>query len=276
MAFVAHHESAEVEQPADGSFDFVPPFVPSELAMVLQRRLLSVTAMRTDQLDSPFCQTLSQGITVGGAIVDQTLRTTKSHSSIEQWFDQLDFCRAGAGGVNREGRSFAVDQEHDLGSLAALGLADVGAPFFAGENVPSAITSSHRKCSRPSSFPRSRAQACSNTPDSVHSFSRRQHVEGEGNCVGKSFQRAPLRSTHSTPSKQGRGSTRGRPPSDVISETGNKSAIRIHCASVSCGFGSVLDPVQLRPRRGQYTRVINMGMAPFIPNRTQFSSQHVH
>jgi hypothetical protein len=58
----------------------------------------------------------------------------------------------------------------------------------------------------------SRRHASSKIPRSIHSFSRRQHVQYEGNWCGKSFHRAPERSTHRMPSRQGRGATRGRPP----------------------------------------------------------------
>jgi hypothetical protein len=80
---------------------------------------------------------------------------------------------------------------------------------------------------------------------------RRQHVAGDGKYVGKSFQRAPLFNTQRIPSRQGRGGIGGRPPAAVISLTGKRSSIRCHCPSVSCGLGSVLDALQLRPPLGQ-------------------------
>jgi hypothetical protein len=110
-----------------------------------------------------------------------------------------------------------------------------------------------------SSLPSNRRQAARNTPAAVHSPRRRQHVVGLGYRSGKSCQRAPLVSTHSTPSKQGRGGTRGRPPCGATGGCGNKSAIRSHCSSERYGFGAVLDPVQFDRRRGgQYIRVMIM------------------
>jgi hypothetical protein len=72
-------------------------------------------------------------------------------------------------------------------------------------------------------------------------------VAGEGKCFGKSFHREPVLSTHAIPSKQRRGSTRGRPPAGEGSGVSNRSAIRNHFLSVSSDSGSVLDPVWLRP-----------------------------
>jgi hypothetical protein len=72
-------------------------------------------------------------------------------------------------------------------------------------------------------------------PASVHSRNRRQHVEGEGKQLGRSFQRAPVRRIQRMPSAQARAGARGRPPCGDRGFSGNKSAIKDHCSSVSCG-----------------------------------------
>ena len=145
--------------------------------------------------------------------------------------------------------------------------------FFAGENVPSPIVSSQLTCFSPWSFPSRRAHALENTPDSLHSFSRRQQVLGDGKCIGKSCQRAPVLSTQRTLSRQGRGSMRGRPPRRVMGGCGNRLAIKSHCSSLSCDLGSVLDPVRLRPRRGQHNRVSFMRVPPFTRTGMQIACQ---
>jgi hypothetical protein len=263
MTFVSHHQTAEVEQPADGPFHFPATTVPAEPAAVLRPRLDAVVAMRTHQPDAARRQSCAQRITVGRPVVDQVVGRSPQHSFVEQSLDQFHFGGRSTGDVSTQGGSMTVHEEHDLGSLAALCFADVGPPFFAGLNVPSANASSQTSSFRRSRCFNSLLQAARKTPDSVHSFNRRQQVLGDGKCVGKSFHRAPVLNTQRIPSRQARVSTRGRPPLRVMGDSGNKSAIRNHCSSDSCDIGSVLDPVMLRPRRERGTRVVVMVRPPF-------------
>jgi hypothetical protein len=86
-----------------------------------------------------------------------------------------------------------------------------------------------------------RAHAISQIPALVHPSWRRQHVAGEGKCLGKSFQRAPLRRSQRMPSKQRRAGAMGRPPWGPGARSVNKSEMRFHCSSVSSKSGSVVD-----------------------------------
>ena len=247
MTLVAHDEAAIIKQPADRSFDPPPAFVSSKGTPVLSGGSFAAPPVGTDEFNAPFGQPLSQRIAIGGSIIDQSLGTFAQYALLQQRFNELYFRRAGAGNVDAQGGAAAVDQEHDLRALTALGLADAKPPFLAGANVPSAIVSSQRSDFIPSSRCKSRDHACWKMPASVHSLSRRQQVAGDGKCVGKSFQRAPLINTQRIPSRQGRGGMGGRPPACVIFRTGKRSSIRCHCSSLSCGLGSVLDALQLRP-----------------------------
>jgi hypothetical protein len=69
-------------------------------------------------------------------------------------------------------------------------------------------------------------------PWSSQSRKRRQQVLGEGYRSGKSFHRAPLRSTQRIPSKQGRLAIGLGPPNAEPLGNGNSGAINAHCASV--------------------------------------------
>jgi hypothetical protein len=247
MALVANNKATIVEEPANRAFDLPPALISAKRSPVLSRRSLAAPPVGTDQFDAPLGQSLSQGITVGGSVVDQPLGALAQNAILQERFNQLHFCRTGAGDVDAQWGTAAVDEEHDLCPFAAFGLAHAKAPFLAGAKVPSAIASSQRSDFNPSSRCRSRDQACWKIPDSVQSFNRRQQVAGDGKCVGKSFQRAPLINTQRIPSRQGRGGIGGRPPACVISHTGKRSSIRCHCSSLSCGLGSVLDALQLRP-----------------------------
>jgi len=63
-------------------------------------------------------------------------------------------------------------------------------------------------------------------------MSRRRQVLYEGYSLGRSFQRAPLRSTQRIPSKQGRFAT-GERPTERLLGLGNSGSIMFHCASVN-------------------------------------------
>jgi hypothetical protein len=251
MSLVADNEPTVIEQPTDRSLDLPPAFVSPKWASILGRRSFASSPVRTDQFDAALGQSFSQRVAVGSSVIDQAFGTLSQYPLLQERFDQRNFRRAGAGDVDTQRGAAGVDQEHDLRPFASLGLADARAPFLAGENVPSAIASSQRIDFNPSSCCKSRDQACWKMPASVHSLRRRQHVAGDGKCVGKSFQRAPLFNTQRIPSRQGRGGIGGRPPATVISRTGKRSSIKFHCSSVSCGLGSVLDALQLRPSLGQ-------------------------
>jgi len=273
--FVSYDKTAKVEQPTDGAFDSVSPFVSSHRAAILGWRTFAIGSVRTDQLDSLGFQSRPQRIAVGRQVIQQAFGFATRDPSIDQVFNQRHFVMRGAGDHRGQGNSVSVDEQHDLGPFAFLGLANLGAPFFAGLNVPSAIASSQSIPRSRSSFPSRRFQASWNAPDAVHCFNRLQHVLGDGKCVGKSCHRAPVFKTHKMPSMQGRGGTRGRPPFGEGSGSANKSAMISHCSWVSCGLGSVLDPVVLRPRRGHISRVSFMRVPPFTRIRMQFACQTV-
>src|SRR5580704_7171818 len=240
--FVPRDNPPKVLQPTNGPLDGPTSAVAAQFAAVLFRRFRAVCSMRADQFGALRCQAVTQRITIGSLVVDQPWDAPPQDSTIQQVLDQRDFIGAGTVNVDGEGQALSVDQEHDLRAFAALGLADAITPFFAEENVPSAIACSSSTLPVRSRERSSRPHAFSQTPAVVHSFNRRQQVTGEGKRFGKSFQRAPVRSTHKMPSTQGRAGTRGRPPSTEGSGAGNKFAIRNHCSSLSCDSGSVLDP----------------------------------
>jgi len=263
VSFVSHHQSPKVKQPADTAFHFPASRIASQSAAILSRWLDAVLAMRTHQFDLAFRQLSAQRITVRRPVIDQTVRIARQHLPIQQRLDQFHLRRRGTGSIQREREPVSVDQQHKLGSLSSFRLANVSAPFFAGQNVPSPNASDQTISLRRSICSRSRCQAASKIPASVHSLNRRQQVLGDGKYVGKSFHRAPVLNTQRIPSRQSRGATRGRPPAIVMGGSGNRSSIRSHCSSESCGFGSVLDPVMLRPLLGVDTRVMVMVRPPF-------------
>lgn len=242
MTLVTDENPTKVLNPADGAFDAVASFVPTEPAAVLGARLGPVGAVRTNELNAAAEKTSPQRIAVGRQIIQQMFRQAVQLPCLQERFNQCDFVRTGAGDLGAPGQPLLIDQEQELGALAAFGLANAVAPFFAAQNVPSAMDSvvsrtpaRSRRCSK-------RDQAFCQIPLFVHSWWRRQQVLPEGSRSGTSSQRAPVRSTQHTPSKQARAGAGRRPPLGDGGGSGNKSAINDHCSSVSSDLGSVVDP----------------------------------
>ena len=206
--------------------------------------------MRTDEFDATTGKTFAKPVRIGGLAIQQPCRFLLRKPHIDECLNCVHFGVICGKSEDGERFSIAVDQQHDLRALAPLGFAYVGAPFFAGANVPSAIASSQLIRPTASSFLISRRIAFSQTPASDHSFKRRQHVAGLGYRSGKSCHRAPVFSIHKTPSRHSLAGTRGRPPSSDLGGSCSRSRSRTHCESDTNGFGAVLDPVVFGRRLG--------------------------
>lgn len=191
------------------------------------------------------------GSLVGGPIVDEPVRQTSDDRLLQQRLDQSDFAGTGAIDVDGERQSGAVDQEHELRALAALGRAVVIAPFLAAANVPSAKPSSHSTSPCRSSFKISRRHAVPHAlvrpllEASPTSDVRRERAWQilPGGAVCK-IQRMP--STQ-------RRAFGPRPTAARLCGSLNRSAIKDHCSSLSSGrvgqpSGSILDPASKRDR----------------------------
>lgn len=242
MTLIPHQNPTKVLNPRDGAFDSVAPFVAAESTAVLSGRPLAVRAMRTNELYAAAEQARSQRVAVRCQIIQQMFRQPMQLPRLQERFNQRDFVWAGARDVSAPGQTLLIDEEQELGALAAFGFANACTPFFAAQNVPSAMDSAvsrtparSRRCSK-------RDQAFCQIPLFVHSWWRRQQVLPEGNGSGTSSQRAPVRKTQHTPSKQAREGAGCRPPLDDRGRSGNKSAINDHCSSLSSDLGSVVDP----------------------------------
>lgn len=242
IELIPSHKSPEVVKPTDRSLNFPPSLVSPERSAVLRRRLFSIGFVGSNQFGPTFFQTRAQRIAIRGFVIDQLARPPANDSVGEQRLDEINFVRAGTFNQVAARRTTAVGQQHNLGALAAFGLAYAKAPFFADENVPSAIDSSRSTLPWWSSLFTRRAQAFLNSPASDHCFNRRQHVGYEGKCGGRSRQRAPVRSTHAMASKQSREDALGRPPAGDGGGSSNKSEIKPHWSSVSSNSGSIMDP----------------------------------
>src|SRR3569623_2758824 len=231
VVLVASDQAAKVLQPADRAFDDPALSVATQGATILCGRADSPAAMWTDELDVACAKPFSHGITVGSAIVHESIGNVARDGAIEQRLDQIHFGHTRTFDIYAERKPAAIDQEHELGALAALRRTNEIAPFFAEANVPSAEPCRQSIPPCWSSLWTSRRQAFSQTPEADQVMKRRQQVTYEGNVRGRSFQRAPLRSTHKMPSRQRRGSCLGRPPRGSGAGSDSKSEISRHCSS---------------------------------------------
>src|SRR5215510_13993942 len=232
QAVIAHGKAAEVAEPREGTFNDPAPPIASQAAAVLVGGLRVVRPRRNDGLNVPPLQETANGVVVVPAVADQALGLPADRLTRERLLEERDLRRGRRVQVCSQRSTRAIDQYHPLGPLAALGFADFGAPFLAGAKLPSMKHSSQRIFWRSLSWLRKARHSVRSTPLSSHCRSRRQHVVELPYRDGSSLQGAPVHRIQRMPSKQRRGSARGRPPRRWRFSRGSCGRIRSHCASV--------------------------------------------
>ena len=240
--FVTDNQSPEVLQPGERPFHLPSPLIPPHFASVVVFPTAVAPAIRRDQLNSAPLEPTPQRVTVIAFVGDDPPgifpRTAASfswnHYCLNRLFNQRHFRRRGRRQPASERNAFAVHHHHPLRTFSAFGLSDTRAPLFAGAKLPSAKVSSQSSSPRASKRPTNTRQTRSQTPWSSQSRRRRQHVLGEGYFRGKSFHRAPLRSTQRMPPNTSRLQIGLRPPFGDCLNFGNRGSIFFHCSSVSC------------------------------------------
>ena len=249
LAFVTNYQPAEIGNPGNCSFDFPAPFVSPKLSSVLPFWFCSISPMGANQFNSSVGQATPKRIGIGGLVINQPLGIfpwsatpfARNCHLLQGGFNQSNFIWCGRGNVHSQRNTLAVCHHHKLCTLSAFGFSHACAPFFAGENVPSAKVSNHFSRLFTSNSARNTRHTLSHMPFSSQSCSLRQQVLGEGYRFGKSFHRAPARKTHKIPSNTGRLSMGVRPPLGDGFASGSSGAILAHCLSVSSDFSRVME-----------------------------------
>lgn|SRR5512143_139085 len=235
MVFVANNQASEVLKPSEKPFDFPSALVAAKLPTVLGTLSAPAFAVRSNQLNATvIVQPLIKAVAVIGLIANKPIRSIWRKAAVDGRLNQLHLMGRSALNVSGDRKTSSVCDGHDLGALAALGLADSKTPFFAGTKVPS------MKASRISIPPRSdRSSASSWTmrlkiPDRAHCWNRLWQVWYGGYRGGRSFQGAPVRKIHNIPFKTSRGSRSLRPRGSLraLAKT-IMGSIRFHCSLVS-------------------------------------------
>lgn len=234
------NKSAEILQPCKSPLNRPSTFVPPQFASILIFLFLIITPIRAYQFNTTLSQSFTERITVVSLICNNPFRifsgTTTSLSGnrnlFNSRFQQLHLTRRGRIEMSTERDSLAIDHHHPLRTFSAFGLSNTSAPFFAEAKLPSAKVSSHSSWLCSSSSDKNLRQISSQTPCSSHCCNLLQQVLADGYQSGKSFHRAPLRSTQIMPSKTSLLPTGLRPPFGDCLCLGSSASSLFHCSSV--------------------------------------------
>jgi hypothetical protein len=237
----ANNKTAEISQPRKSPLNFIATSITPHLASIIILLSLVIAPVRANQFNAFASQTFTQRVAVITPVGNQPPRIFSRsaagftrHSNIVQcFFEERNFVRGCRVQMVSHRNTLTVDHHHPLRSLAAFGLSDALAPFFAGAKLPSANASLQSNCPRWSSSERKARHASSQMSCSSQSLSRLQQVDGLGNCFGKSAHGAPVRSIQRMPSNTLRLSAQGLPPRLDLLCFGNKGSIFFHCSSVN-------------------------------------------
>ena len=237
MTLVPDSHTTVVLEPPDQPLHLPTALVPAQLPAVLGLGFTSVAPVRSNQFDTLRLERLIKRIGVVRFVPDEFLGSTRHKPCLESRLHKGDFMRRSTLNVYGEWKRRAVCNDHDLCTLAPLGLSDAAPPFFATTKVPS------MKHSDKSIFPRSsrsQAKACStmsSTPERTHAWKRRWHVWYGGYLRGRSIQGAPVRSIHRMPSRTSLLLRQGLPrPSSRRGGSGISGSKTAHCSSVRFNF----------------------------------------
>jgi len=237
-AFVPNNQSPGILKPRVCPLYNPSPAVSSQTAAILMRRPFVVTAGGNNRLNTCGNQIFPDPIRIVPSVPNKPFRLSSEPTdlnAVQCKRKKLYFRRGRRVHVKSERSTLAINQYHKLRSLPALGLSDFGAPFFADANVPSTKHSSHRICSRSSSWAKNACHAFSSTPSDAHFWRRRWTVLDFPYFSGRALQGAPLQRIHKMPLKQMRLSTCFRPARSFflhgLLRTGRCALILSHCSS---------------------------------------------
>lgn len=157
VIFPADHQPPEVVKPREKALHFPTPAISAQRSPILGAAD-SIGSVRRDHLNAAGLGKIAiKRIAVVGLVTNEPLGSFGQKQVIQRRFHQSHFSRRSAFCPSGDRKTIAVDDSHDLGSLASLGLPDLEPPFFAETNVPS------MKHSSKSSWPRSRRSSASFT-----------------------------------------------------------------------------------------------------------------
>lgn len=228
-------------KPGKEPFDLPSAPVSAQCPAILSDRSFSIALVWCDQFNAFGSKSLIERITIVGAIPNNSFGSSHGDNLIEGSLDKGDFMWASRRRVHAEWKTSSVCNNHELRTLAPLGLSDLWAPFFANTNVPSIKHSERLIWPTSSRCCASASSMCRSTPFLTQRENRRKHVVPEGNRSGKSHQAAPVRSTQRIPFMTARLlCNSGRPrPSSRLGVSGISGSRIAHCSSVSSSLRAI-------------------------------------
>lgn len=234
MIFVTNDDSSVILYPGKKSFHFPAPLISAKFATVLRFRLLSISLMRRDHLDSKCRKFCVQWIGIIGFIADQFFRHIANQSVFDGRADEPDFMRRSTRCVNGERKTSAICHCHEFRTFAPLGLADSEPPFFAETNVPSIKHSERSNLPRVCKSSAKAVRSLRKVPSFTQIWKRRWQVWYGGNRSGRSAHGAPVRNIQSMPLITSRLSRHGLPrPSSRRGISPSNGSMIDHCSSLN-------------------------------------------
>lgn len=231
---ISCYYTLESIQSGKKTFNFPSSLIFPKLTSILSRRFNSIIFMRSNQFNTFQRDPLIERITVIGTIPGKSSGSSHGVGLIDGSFDKGDFMRASRRRVHGGWKTINVSNNHELRTLAPLGLSNLEPPFLATTKVPSIKHSDKSMSPRFSRSFASVSRICRITPALTQTLKRRKQVAPEGNLSSKSIHAAPVRNTHITPFITSRSlCSRGRPlPSARIGDGVIIGDIKDHCSSV--------------------------------------------
>lgn len=234
-AIPARQHALVFVQPREQALDLPSPAVTPKRTPILRLGSDAIALVWGDQFNALGSKALIERITVVGAIPNKSSGSSHGEGLIEGSFDKGDFMWRSRSRVQGEWKTCSVRNNHELRTLAPLGLSHPRAPFFATTKVPSIKHSERLILPRSSKSRASASTMARSTPWRTQRLKRRKQVEPEGNRSGRSAHPAPVRSTHRMPLSAARSPcVTGLPrPSARGSTFGIRGSRIAHCSSVS-------------------------------------------
>ncbi len=138
MVFIPHNQAPEVLNPGKKTLNLPSTLITAKFTAILGTQPFSVPFMGRDQFNGALIRKLLiKFIAVISLIANKTIRCIICEPAVDRRFNQFYFVGRSAFNVSGDRKTSSVCDGHDLGTFAALCLADSKTPFFAGTKVPS-------------------------------------------------------------------------------------------------------------------------------------------
>ena len=123
------NDALECIEPGECPFNLPSPFVPPQAPTILGGHFFAVALVWCNQFNAFGGECCIERITVVGAIPNKALGSSQRDSFIDGSVDKGDFMWASRSRVHGEWKTMSVSNNHELRTLAPLGLSHLKPPF---------------------------------------------------------------------------------------------------------------------------------------------------